>query len=66
MTSLEQTLILVAVAAQATQILTTNLVLIFQLKAHICGHIIKTVIDRNTLLHFWSHIIFSQDDRTHL
>jgi len=44
MTSLEQTLILAAVAAQATQILTTNLVLIFRMKAHICGHIIKQLL----------------------
>jgi len=62
-----QTLILVAVAAKATQILTTNFALISQMKAHICGYIIKLLLTQIPYYIFGlSNIIFLQDDWTHL
>ena len=62
-----QTLILVAVATKAIQILNTNLALIFQMKAHICGHIIKELLTQIPCYIFGlSKIIFLQDNWAHL
>jgi hypothetical protein len=53
----------VAVAAQAIQILTMNRALIFEMKAYICGHIIKKLLTQILLyISGLSNIIFLQDD----